>query len=338
MKVSAHKPVLLKESLDFIRVDKGTYLDCTLGGGGHSDEIIRMMSSGCLIAFDMDVQAIKRYESKLLAEGWEKEDVIIKKGKKEVILVNDNYAKLQEYLEKYRKKNLSGIIADLGISSDQIEDRKRGFSYMKDGPLDMRMSNRMAVTASDLVNGLYQAELEKMFRAQDEKYAKRIAAEIVEERKKKKIKRTLHLVKIIKESLPHHRGEVTMPNKRSLSGKTCSGNRLLYRMIPSVGSDRAYWKKPVMRVFQALRIAVNSELSSLLQMLPQALGALAPGGRMVVISFHSGEDRIVKKFFKEKEMKKEIRIITKKPIRAKKEDVYENIRSRSAKLRAIEKI
>jgi 16S rRNA (cytosine1402-N4)-methyltransferase len=186
-----------------------------------------------------------------------------------------------------------------------------------DSPLDMRLDNRLNVTAADLVNGLYEKELVSLFRKSDERYAKRIAEAIIKERDEKPIKTTLHLVQTIKKALP-------LPYK---------GKQTAHKSI--VGT---YWQKPVMRVFQSLRIAVNSELSSLQHMLPQVVDTLAPGSLFVIISFHSGEDRIIKHFFKKKESEGEIERVMKKPYRPGLEEIKSNPNARSAKLRAIRKI
>ena len=329
MKTSLHKPVLLKESIDLLKVRDGNYVDCTLGGAGHTKEILKKMNKGKLVCLDADDAAIKRFEKYLEKNGWEKKKNYYQKGNKKVYLVRENFSKLSEVLKELNISNVSGIIADLGMSSDQIEEKERGFSYGEDGPLDMRYDKRLSVTAEDLVNGLYENELEKLFRSQDEKFAKRIAKQIVIERKKRKIQSTLHLVQIIKNALP-----------RGIKGGSYSNK-------PYVG---AYWRKPVMRVFQALRIAVNSELSSLQILLPQALEILSigeppassqgklnsEGGRFVIISFHSGEDRIIKNFFRENFER--IKIFTKKPVRPSMYEKSENLRARSAKLRAYQKI
>jgi 16S rRNA (cytosine1402-N4)-methyltransferase len=322
---SIHKPVLLKKSIELLNVKSGIYVDCTLGGGGHTlkikEELRIKNEKGKIVCFDVDKEAIKRFEEYLVKNSWSKINSSFKKNKVEIILVNKNFEKLEETLVKLKIKRVDGIIADLGVSSDQLEDTKRGFSYSEDAPLDMRMDKRLEVKASDLVNGLYEKELANLFKGQDEVFAKRIARAIVEERTKKPIKTTLHLVNIIKEALPR-------------KGKIYA-NKGTFRQLSR--RKEPYWKKPVMRVFQALRIQVNSELSSLQNLLPQAFEALATGSRFVIISFHSGEDRIVKSFFKEKERLGEAKILTKKPVRPSASEVRENSRARSARLRALEK-
>lgn len=324
---SIHKPVLLKESIEFLDVKSGIYVDCTLGGGGHALEIVKKFqkSKGTVIGFDTDNEAIKTFESYLLKNSWDKTGSFFKKGKVKIVLINENFEKLIIKLNELKVDKVDGIVVDLGISSDQIEDSIRGFSYMKEGPLDMRMDKRLNVTAADLVNGLYKKELMNLFWEQDERHAKSIAQRIVEERKKRPIKTTLHLVKIIKKALPFKKeGRNNISNK----AKNCQLSR----------QGRIYWIKPAMRVFQALRIAVNSELSSLRKMLPQALDTLAAGKNIVIISFHSGEDRIVKRFFKEQSGLGKVKILTKRPVSPSSKEIYKNSRARSAKLRAFKKL
>ncbi len=324
---SIHKPVLLKVSIDLLNVQKGIYVDCTLGGGGHTLEIIKILKKdgGKIVCFDIDEEAIKRFEKYLINNNWKKLDRSFKKRNLELFLIRENFKELRSVLDELKVDRVDGILADLGISSDLLEDEKRGFSYMKDGPLDMRMDKTLKVKASDLVNGLYKNELEGLFLKNDEIYAKRIANEIIKERKKKLIKTTLHLTNIIKKALPFYsKGKSYHSNKNDKSQ--------LYR------HSKSYWIKPAMRVFQALRIAVNSELSSLQSMLPQALDSLAAGNNMVIISFHSGEDRIVKEFIKNKEKENKIKKINRKPIVPGDYEIQKNNRSRSAKLRAFKKL
>jgi 16S rRNA (cytosine1402-N4)-methyltransferase len=324
-----HKPVLLKESIDFLNIKSGgTYVDLTLGGGGHTTVIGSRLKvkGGKLICFDQDEEAIERFNDLLMKDGWKQLKQIdgmrvFANGNVEIIVVNRNFEKLSETLDSLKIKKVDGIIADLGVSSDQLESSQRGFGYSKDGPLDMRMSKKLKVTAADLVNGLYEKELTELFRSHDEKFARRIAKAIINEREKKPIKTTTHLVQIIKSALP-----------RSF------GNKQIQAREANV---RFPWLKPVSRVFQALRNQVNSELSSLQNMLPQAIEALASGsnsGRLVVISFHSGEDRIVKTTFKKYEQKGLVRVLTKDPVEPSEEELKKNLRARSAKMRAVEKI
>ncbi|MDD3647886.1 MAG: 16S rRNA (cytosine(1402)-N(4))-methyltransferase RsmH [Candidatus Dojkabacteria bacterium] len=328
---SVHKPVLLKESLELLNVKEGgIYIDCTLGGGGYAKGIIsKLLAKGepasggksknsRLLCFDTDGEAIDRFKSWLLANNWKRSNDDFKKNGVEVILKNINFENLGEVLDELEIESVQGIVADLGVSSDQLDEAERGFSYSKEGPLDMRMDRRLGVTAEDLLVVLPEKELERIFKEQDERFAGRIARLISEERKRRKIQSTKHLIQIIKNALPFRK-------KVRKAGK------------PSVC---AYWTKSAMRVFQALRIAVNSELSSLQKMLPQALEALSAdktqGGRFVVVTFHSGEDRIVKNFIKEN--KDKIRLLTDKYITPSDQEKDRNLRSRSAKLRAFEKL
>ncbi len=319
MKKTIHESVLLKESVDSLEIKKeGIYVDCTLGGGGHTLEIAKRLGEkggGRIVAFDVDQNAIKRFAKFLEEKGWIRRDNLFQKEKVEIVLLNKNFTELKAALKEIEIKKIDGLLADLGLSSDQLEDKARGFSYKEDGPLDMRMDKRLKVTAADLVNGLYKSELEKMFRENDEKFAKRIASALVRERYKKPIKTTQHLIQTIQKALPTRFGN--------------AGNK------PSV---RAYLQKPVMRVFQALRIRVNSELNSLHKMLPQALETLRAGGKIVIISFHSGEDRIVKNFFKKSEKNGQLEIVTKSPMEPSDDEKKRNPRSSSAKMRIAKKM
>jgi 16S rRNA (cytosine1402-N4)-methyltransferase len=317
---SVHKPVLLKESIELLEIKSGVYVDCTLGGGGHAMAASERLKAkgGKIIGLDVDSDAIERFQKYLIAQKWEKKRNVFRKNKVEIILVNENFEKLSEVLKKLGISEVNGIIADLGVSSDQLEESERGFSYSKDSTLDMRMDKRLGVTAADLVNGLFEKELVRIFQSQDEVFARRIAGAIVRERERKPIRTTLHLVQIIKKALPF-----VKKGKGYKSSKT---------------NVRSYWVKPVMRVFQALRNQVNSELSSLQNMLPQAFEALATGSSLVIISFHSGEDRIVKTFFRKCKDEGKCEILTKRPIESSEEEVERNVRARSAKLRGIRKI
>ena len=320
---SVHESVLLKKSIDFLNVESGVYVDCTLGGGGQTMEMVKRLksASGRVVCLDVDIEAIKRFEKRLFEEKWTRSGNTFSKENIEIIVINENFEKLEEVLNQLSITKVNGIIADLGLSSDQIEDEKRGFSYMKDGPLDMRMDKRLGATAADLVNGLYESELTRLFKESDERYSKSIARNIVKVRKEGRIDTTLHLVQIIKKALPKR--QQAMPSRHKKDNESPQG---------------AYWIKPAMRVFQALRVGVNIELTSLRQMLPQALETLEAGGRLVVISFHSGEDRIVKHFCKESQEEGIGRVLTKKVILPSSDEQERNLRSRSAKLRVIEKL
>lgn len=328
---SIHKPVLLQETLNNINPKAGEiFVDCTLGGGGHLKAILEKSKGDeiIIIAFDIDEEAIERFSRYLIKEGWINEKInnifeIIKlsKGKQIIFLVRSNFVNLKKVLEELKIEGVRGIIADLGVSSDQLGKVDRGFSYIEDGPLDMRMSKSMKVTAEDLVNGLYKDELESVFKNYgDERYAKTIAKAIVSERKKRKIQTTLHLVNIINKVLP-------FKNK---------GKAIRFKRVSSRSGIRV--KHPAIRVFQALRIAVNNELDSLRLLLPQMLEALCAGGVGEIISFHSGEDRIVKQFLKNKLSEGLIDIVNKKPVVPGDDEFTKNKRARSAKLRIFKKL
>lgn len=293
--VEFHEPVLLKEVVDFLRVEEGEkYIDATVGGGGHTEAILKL--GGKILAIDCDPEAIKaarRYLASACPPGkhcsWR--------------LVSGNFKDLYQIAKKANFLNVSGILFDLGVSSYQLEKGKRGFSFNQEGPLDMRMDPKLKVTAADLINGLNKGELNEIFtKFGQEHFSRRIAEAVCRARGLKPIKTTRQLAEIISQAVPKK-------------------GRL----------------HPATRVFLALRIAVNDELNNLKKALPQALGLLKPKGRLAIISFHSGEDRIVKHFFKEQGEKGELTIITKKPVQPTIEEVERNPRSRSAKLRVIEK-
>ncbi|MFA5098201.1 MAG: 16S rRNA (cytosine(1402)-N(4))-methyltransferase RsmH [Candidatus Margulisiibacteriota bacterium] len=303
-----HTPVLLKESADLLVSGKeGFYVDATAGGGGHSVEILkRIVPSGKLVAFDRDEESHEQLAIKLRQEGLE--DYCIS--------VHDNFSSLKEHLALMNIKKISGILFDLGVSSRQIDEPFRGFSYMKDGPLDMRMDQRSAVTAEQVLNSASGKDLEAILRNYgEERMAKRIINSIVSSR------------------------------PLSSTSELCGAVR---RAVPKPMSMAA-----CVRVFQALRIHVNKELESLETALADAVKLLEKGSRIVVISYHSLEDRIVKQFFRTQSLdcicdnrapkctcshKKALKILTKKPVCASRREVLENPRARSAKLRAAERM
>lgn len=291
---SFHKSVLLKEAVDFLNVKKGErYIDATLGGGGHTREILR--KGGVVLGIDQDPAALN-----FVKGSFEKE---IEKGSLKII--HGNFSQLKEISVKEDFREIAGILLDLGTSNWQLEEQERGFSFSKEAPLDMRMSPDLAVTAKDLVNALNEGELYELFtKYGEESFARPIARAIVTYR-----------IKVSKQ----------IETTRELS-------ELIERVV-----GRREKIHPATRVFQALRIAVNDELNSLREVLPQAVSLLKNEGRLVVISFHSLEDRIVKEFFKEHEGK-ELKVLTKKPLVASEEEVKENPKARSAKLRTAEKI
>ena len=302
---SVHKTVLLNETIDGLNLHDGAIVvDATFGGGGHSREICRRCKGVKIIAIDQDNSAWEKAKSKF-------EDCVC-----DIKFVNKNFSEI-ENLEK-----VDGIIFDLGLSSDQLENSGRGFSFMKNEPLLMTMKepardasqsdaggnpSEYMLTAREIVNGWSEKSLaDIIYGYGEEKYRGRIAREIVESRKKKKIEMTFDLVSIIENAVP--------------------------------GSYRKGKIHCATRTFQALRIAVNDELGALEKGLDQGFKILKSGGRMSVISFHSLEDRIVKKFYKEKEKIGEAIIINKKVILPSIDELKTNNRSRSAKLRIIEKI
>jgi 16S rRNA (cytosine1402-N4)-methyltransferase len=296
VKKSFHKPVLLKEVIEYLNIKAGEkYLDATLGGGGHAQEILKR--GGKLLGIDCDPWAIEAARGCLSSAcpdaSWQ--------------LARGNFAHLKEIALEHGFAQVAGVLFDLGVSTYQLETAERGFSFNLECPLDMRMDPDLQVTAADLVNGLSENELKEIFtRFGEERYARRLAGAIGRARQIKPIKTANQLAAIILKAWPR-RGRF----------------------------ERIH---PATRCFQALRIAVNDELGNLRKALPQAGELLKPKGRLVVISFHSLEDRIVKRFFKEEEKEEKLRIITKKPIRPTEAEINSNPRSHSAKLRVAEKI
>jgi 16S rRNA (cytosine1402-N4)-methyltransferase len=289
-----HKSVLLKEVIEYLNVERNkNYVDCTIGEGGHSIEILKRNSpEGKVLGIEIDSELYKKLSEKKLER---------------LILVNDSFKNLKEIIEREKFKNIYGILFDLGISSWHIEKSGRGFSFLRDEPLIMRYDLKQKLTAEKIVNEWSEKEIERILREYgEEKFAKRISREIATARKVRPIKTTSQLVEVIKKAVP------TFYQRKKIHFAT--------------------------KTFQALRIAVNNELENLKIALPQAIEVLEKGGRLVVISFHSLEDRIVKNFLKEKEKEGKIKILTKKPIQLSKEEIIKNPRSRSAKLRCALKI
>ena len=297
-----HISVLLNESIESLNIKgNGKYIDATLGYAGHSSEILRRLEKeGFLFAFDQDEEAVKFSTEKL------------NKINSNFKIFHTNFKNMKEYIDE----KVDGILFDLGVSSPQLDETERGFSYHNDAPLDMRMDKRQKLTAYDVVNNYNLEKLIKIFYEYgEEKYSRNIAREII---KNRPINTTLELAEIIKSSVPEK-----------------------YR-------NSAH---PARKVFQAIRIEVNQELEILEQSLLDAFSLLNSGGRISVITFHSLEDRIVKNVFKklteEDEVSKKLpttktnqkaKLITKKPIIPSEEELEKNRRSRSAKLRVIEKI
>lgn len=292
-KIPGHTPVLLKEVINLLNVQPGeVYIDATVGGAGYSEEIIK--HNGRILGIDYDPKAIEIARRRLSAacpsSSWQ--------------LAEGNFAQIKDIAEKNKVGSVDGIVFDLGLSSYQLEDPQRGFSFKLNGPLDMRMDPSLGVTAAALVNGLTKKELADLFwNYGQEPRAKSIAAAICDYRKKKQIQTTEELASIIEKKVPK-------------TGKI----------------------NPATRCFQALRIIVNDEGTNLNDGLNGAFFLLREKGRLVVVSFHSGEDRAVKNFFADKERLGEGIVLTKKPIVPTHQEVDGNPRSRSAKLRCLIKI
>jgi len=288
-----HTSVLLQETIDQLQVKPAAkYIDGTLGGGGHTIEILKI--GGKVLGIDVDQEALDEVRNRKLEAG----------SKEDLILIRGNFIDIDTIARENGFDQVAGILLDLGISGHHVDTAERGFSFQKTGPLDMRMDNTLQVTAADLVNGLTRQELIDLFtRYGEEPFAKSIANHIVEERRVKRIEMTTELSDIVRKSVPF--------SKKGIN--------------------------PATKVFQALRIAVNDELNSLITALPRAVSLLESGGRLAVITFHSLEDRIVKRTFIEFEEKGFGTIVTKKPIVPNEEEIIANSRSRSSKLRVFEK-
>jgi len=293
-----HKSVLYKEVLEALSVRPGrTYIDATTGGGGHTRGILEF--GGKVLGIDVDPGAIKYVAGVFKVPLKEVEGRLVGESEK-LTIVQGNFADLKRIAERFGVWEASGILFDLGVSSHQLGEAQRGFSFQQEGPLDMRMDPHLAVTAADLVNGLNEGELDELFSKYGEESAgRRLARAVVRARVKKKIETTMDLAEIV---------------------------------------ERVVWKRgkihPATRLFQALRIAVNDELNNLKKGLVEATEILNKGGRLVVISFHSLEDRIVKNFFKERA---DLQVLTKKPIVPEEEEILANRKARSAKMRVAEK-
>ena len=307
-----HKSVLLEETIDGLRVKPdGTYVDGTLGGAGHAQEVCRRLSAkGRFIGIDQDQDAIIAASERLAAY----ED--------RVTIIRSNYCYMVNELKNLGIQKVDGIVLDLGVSSYQLDNEERGFTYRVDAPLDMRMDQRQSRTAADIVNGYDEKELYRIIRDYGEdRFAKNIAKHIVMEREKGPITTTLELTEIIKASIP-------------MKFQKMSGH-------------------PAKRTFQAIRIELNQELTVLRESLDEMIDLLNKGGRICIITFHSLEDRIVKEAFRRNEnpctcpshfpvcvcgKKSKGKVITRKPILPGETETVENSRSKSAKLRIFEHI
>src|SRR3990167_358529 len=313
-KQTQHVPVLLQAALNILKPEPGgTYLDATLGGGGHTLAIIKaMLNQGTIIAIDQDSFALQRSvdligkQDFVLTDSDNEIQTFTSSGLK-VVLIQGNFSNLTKYLKRLSVNCCQGIIADLGLSTDQIMDSQRGFSFLKNSELDMRMDSSTQVTAKDLLNGLYKKELVNLFsNLSDIKFANKLAHEIVTTRKQQPLRTTKQLTAIVQKIVP-------------------------YKL------RQGAYKNPEAKVFQALRIAVNDELNALKEFLPQAFAALCPEGNLVVISFHSGEDRVVKNYFRD-QVNNNKAIFLANFLKTGQKEIQENPRSSSAKLRAIGKI
>lgn len=305
-----HFPVMLGETISSLAVKEGgTYVDCTLGGGGHSAALLEELGkTGLLVAFDRDGDAIANAEVRF-------------GNVTNIKLVHDNFVNVGYALDKLGVERIDGAMIDLGVSSYQLDNAERGFSYMKDAPLDMRMDTTQKLSAFDVVNGYDGRTLEKILcEYGEERYARRIAAEIVRARFDSPITTTLQLVEVVERAVPH----------------------------AAKGDGH-----PAKRTFQAIRIEVNGELSAIEPTLRCLVDLLVPGGRLAVITFHSLEDRIVKQTFASLARgcecppdlpvcvcgkKQTVKPVTKKPLLPSEQECSVNPRSHSAKLRVVEKL
>ena len=307
-----HIPVLFHEIMDIMAPQPGeVFVDCTLGGGGHSRGFLeRMGDDGRLIGIDQDTNALQAAGANLAEFG------------DRVTYVHSNYNNLDEILNTYAPDGVDGILFDIGVSSHQLDEKDRGFSYMQDAPLDMRMNQSQSFSAWDVVNTYSEEELHRIIKEYgEERWAKRVAQFIVEFRREKPVETTGELVDIIKRAIPK--------------------------------GAREEGSHPAKRTFQAIRIEVNDELGVLTRTISVAAKHLKKGGRLGIISFHSLEDRIVKEQFRylasdcicppelpfcQCDKVSEVKILTRKPVTATKEELEANSRSKSAKFRAVVKI
>jgi len=292
-----HKPVLLKDAIEYLDPKPGeNFMDCTIGEAGHSLAILeKIKPEGKVLGIDINYDSLQKIKAR---EG--------------LILARGNFKNLKTIAEENNFKKINGILFDLGLSSWQIEESGKGFTFKKDEPLNMILNGGQVVTAQEIINTWPEESLLEIFKNYgEERFARRIVQRIVQQRKIAPIKTTLRLFEIIKKSIPFSKTRRGRPASR-----------------------RGKVERVAARIFQALRIVVNDELENLKSALSQALEILDNKGRIVVISFHSLEDGIVKRFFKEKEKEGKLQILTAKPITAGEAEIRDNPRSRSAKLRA----
>ncbi|MDD2353728.1 MAG: 16S rRNA (cytosine(1402)-N(4))-methyltransferase RsmH [Atribacterota bacterium] len=303
--IDYHEPVMCSQVLNYLITKKnGIYLDCTLGGGGHSQKILEIIyPEGYLIGLDQDIDALEYARIKL------------KKYEDRLMIIKSNFKDLRLLLSEINFMQITGILFDLGLSSHQLDNRSRGFSFMGDHLLDMRMDLSSQFTAYDVINGYTEQELWDIFsRYGEERFSRSIAKIIVEERKKNPIKSTTQLADLVKR--------------------------------PYVKYKKNKWRiHPATKIFQALRIEVNDELKVLQQALQDSISILEPQGRICVLAYHSLEDRIAKHTFKDYSKKETInkngyglKILSKKPFYPTKDEIEKNQRARSAKMRVAEKI
>ena len=308
----SHYPVMFTECIEGLNIKpNGIYVDCTAGGGGHSEGILKSLENGKLISIDQDDNALLACKNRFLKYG------------DKSILVKSNFSELERVLNELNIDRVDGVIMDLGVSSHQLDTVERGFSYNSDANLDMRMNPQSPFSAYDVVNTYSEIDLKRIINDYgEERFAHVIARNIVKEREIAPIKTTSQLVEVIKKSIP-------------------------------VGAAKKEAQHPAKRTFQAIRIEVNHELDVITPAIYTAVNRLNPGGRIVVMTFHSLEDRIVKCLFNEQAQgctcphdfpicvcgnKPKIKIINKKPITATQDELEKNSRSKCAKLRIAEKL
>lgn len=308
-----HRPVLLDECIDSLNIKSdGVYLDGTLGGAGHSLEILKKLDKGTLVGIDQDDFALEVSGQRLRQA----------QGNAELLLIKGNFRHMSQLLRQHGIEGVDGILLDIGVSSHQLDEANRGFSYQQDAPLDMRMDRTLELDAATIVNTYNENAIKDIIRKYgEENWAARIASFIVKARNESRVETTGQLVDIIKAAIP--------------------------------AQARREGPHPAKRTFQALRIAVNDELGALKEALNSAVQILKPEGRLSVITFHSLEDRIVKNEFQTREKpctcppsfpvcvcgkKPELKVLTKKPVQPSEEELDQNPRSRSAKLRTAQRI